>query len=262
MKISLVALLLLSFSLLIFSGCQSAQQSSGKLLEDTTAFNYSLLSVQTFQAVTKSIINWSQSGNVSSGIMLFGVKSASVGSKSVTGPDANGYYHIVTSESNAIFGTYEANTYVKLVKDGQNRVTDCYLYGTASIVMAAGSNSLSLSLTFGNGTNPLAADFNAFHGTSTWTNNDLTALSASGPLSMTVVNNQGLTAQTTVSQININNFSWSLTPGLDFPIAKLTLSFSVNQQNSPYDIVITCDGTAVATMKYGDYSANIPLSGN
>jgi len=262
MKKSIMALLVLGLVVLVIVGCQTAQQTTqaAKILDDSSALNYSQLGVDLSQGVTKSMVSMAQNGDVTSGIMVLGVKSDSIRSQADIPPDANGYYHLVTNEVNASL-TYGADMHVKLVKDAQGHVIDIYLYGTISMITSITTNPLNLVMTYGNGTNPQAAGFLPYHGTTTWASNNLTAISANGPMSMRTVNQINQVTTTTSLTFNFTNYASPITAGPDYPLGSLTLNFSVNDKVSNYDITIAYNSTSVATMSYGDFTANLPLRG-
>ncbi|MEE8638059.1 MAG: hypothetical protein V3T21_03340, partial [Candidatus Margulisiibacteriota bacterium] len=145
MKKLLSVLLVLGLGVLLVTGCQTAQKEAEptKTLDDATAEIFSEMGVEMALGITEAMGAWAASGDVT-GVFGFGVKGASVKSKTVTGP-LDGWYHL-TEQASMDGTTYDIDLYVKFTLTGDN-VTGVSVYGTYSYA----TTGMSFVMTFGNG---------------------------------------------------------------------------------------------------------------
>jgi hypothetical protein len=251
MKKILSVLLVLGFGILLVSGCQqSSSTSQTKALDNSTAGTYSQMGIQVVNDLNESISHWVSSGAVNVGVIGSSVRGSSVRAQTVTGPDGNGYYHIVESTTEGL-ATIEVDVYAKLVKNGDGKVTDAYVYGgfTASL------SNASYSITFGNGS------ATPYHAQATWVNSQLTTITTSGPLSETVTAASGTTSHTIALAFTLTDFTIPIpaSPGNTYPNGTITISITYDDVVQPTNIVITFNGTSTVNLEYGDYQTSITI---
>ncbi|MFA4967870.1 MAG: hypothetical protein WC624_06620, partial [Candidatus Margulisiibacteriota bacterium] len=122
--------LFLVFALIAFvalTGCQSSTPSSTvtKTLPDATCSAYASAGVAFANSMVGSMTNWAQGGTVTP----FGIKGLQA--KSITGPDANGYYRIQESTTESSY-SYTYDLYAKVSPASSSTPTDVYIYGTVT----------------------------------------------------------------------------------------------------------------------------------
>jgi hypothetical protein len=243
----LSVLLVLGLGLLLVSGCQqNSTTSQTRTLSDANADGYSQMGINLVQGLNESVSEWVTSGAVNVGVIGSSVRGSSVRAQTITGPDGSGYYHVVESTMEGSV-TIEADVYVKLVKDNVGRVIDTYVYGGYSYKIA----SIIYSVTFGSGSAI------PYHATASWTGDQVTNITASGPISMTVTAGSATASHTIVMTFALSNFSIPVATG--YPSGTITISISYDGTADPINIVITFNGSANATLVYGIHSALIPV---
>jgi len=244
--------LVLGLGMLMVAGCQTSSQTAAtpKLVDNSTAGTYSQMGIQVVDTLNQSISGWVSSGAVNVGVLGSSVRGSSVRAQGITGPDGNGYYHIVEStiEGKA---TIEADVYAKLVKNASGKVTDAYVYGGYEAKLS----NVTYTITFGNG----IAD--PYHAQATWVGSQLTTITTSGPLSETVAAASGTTSHTIALAFTLTNFTIPIptTPGNTYPSGTITIAITYDDVVQHDSIVITFDGTNTATLVYGDYSTSITI---
>jgi len=247
--------LILGLGMLMVAGCQTSSQPAAapKLVDNATAASYSDMGVTLTQDVNNSIVGWANGGSVTGGILGSSIRGASLNAQTVTGPDADGYYH-VTEEVSSLYGTYEADLYVKLTKNISNQVTDVYVYGSHSfeLVSPTSGTTITYSMTFGSGKST------PYHATATWSGTTLSSVTATGPLALTIASATATASHQIVMTYAISNLSIPVTSGDDYPTGSITITVTYDGQNSA-GITITFNGTSTATLVYDGYTTTFTI---
>lgn len=245
--------LFLVFALIAFvalTGCQQAQQSSTstvtKTLPDASAQVYAQTASGYANAMISSMSGWANTGSISQ----FGVKGSSAGSKTITGPDANGYYHIVETLTGTGFA-YDFDIYGKLIPATGNP-TEVDIYGTVTVTVG----TTSYVMAYGSSSSP-------FKGTITWNaaGTDVASVALNGAIVSTITTPKaGGTGNDTIEMtISTTNLSVAVTAGADYPSGSVTIAIKYNGAAQP-DMTVTFNGTSTATWAYGGTSGSFTVS--
>ncbi|OGB89504.1 hypothetical protein A2625_01130 [candidate division WOR-1 bacterium RIFCSPHIGHO2_01_FULL_53_15] len=248
-------ILVLSF-VILSAGCQTASTTStSNALTNTAGESFASTGAGLANSVNESMGVWAGSGSVSSGVTTAGIKSASVKAQTttVTGPDANGYYHITQEVSSTIGTTYEADLFIRLVTNEAGLVTDVYLYGSYGYSYS-GASSFSYTETFGSASSP-------YHGSATWSGSTLTSIAASGTIIFNISTSSASAGDHTIAMtFTISSYSLPVTAGADdYPTGTISIVTTYDGVSQP-TMSITFNGTATASFTYGDYSSTISVA--
>ncbi len=251
---AIVLSVFLTAAVFLAVGCASTT-STTKAMNDASAQSYSEMGVGMTSTINESIGTWAETGSISSGVE--GLGASGVKAQSITGPDSNGYFHIVESTTEGalgLTGTFEADLYVKLVS-AEGKVTDVYVYGSYSYAISSSTGSLSYSLSFG------SSPSTAYHATATWSGTDLTRIGASGSIAFTISGSSASEGSHSIAMTlsYSSDFSVPVTSVSDYPSGTVTIASTYDGASNP-NIVITFTGTSTATITYGDYSSTFTIT--
>ena len=240
-------LMVVSLLLLVgLMGCQQAQQSSvTKTLPDAAAQSNASFGSDLANSMCRSMAGWAQNG-----VSVFSVKGASIGSKSITGPDGNGYYHITETMSSGSY-SYTYDVYGR-VTPSTGTPTAVDLYGTVTVNVGS---SYAYTFTYGSGAS------SPFHGAVTWTGTDVTNVSVNGTIKLVVTAPASTGSGTDTIELTMTTSSLSLpiTSALDYPTGMVTIALKYNGAAQP-DMTVNFGGTATASWTYGDTSGTFTVS--
>lgn len=238
------------------AGCQTATSTSAtKTMSDATAQTNSQTGINLAQTISGSMGNWAENGSIT-GVSGLSARGQSI---NLTGPDANGYYHMVQSTTESVAGivaTYEADLYVRLVSS-ESVVTDIYMYGSYTYKLSYSGAYFTYSQSYGSAGSP-------FRGTATWNalKTDVTKIGLSGSMSFGVSAGSAAEGSHAVAMtFTFTDYSLPVTAGkVDYPTGSIVVASTYDGAVQP-TITLTFNGTATATMVYGDYTATFAISG-
>ena len=256
MKKILVFILALSVGVILAAGCNSvaSNATAAKDVDNATALSYAQTGANMSGSINSSMGVWASSGSVSGGVSVSGV---SLKNKTITGPNSNGYFHVVESTTESLsYGsatmvtTFETALYVKLVLS-QGKVPDVYVYGTFTETLSTnttqGNSKITYTQSYGSSSSP-------YHGQATWQGDTLTALAADGTINQSISSG----AHTITMAMTFTGYSLPITSGDDYPTGTISITTTYDGTAQP-TMTVTFNGTATASFSYGDYSANFSL---
>ncbi len=252
--------LVIGLAAVLVYGCSSSSSTStNKTLDNVTAQSYAQVGSTLAQDITGSMASWAKSGSVT-GMSVLNAKGLHASSVTVSPTaDANGYYHIsgevtgtVTYGATTYTDTFTIDLYGKVTtNETTGDVTSVSVYGSYSETMSSADTTITYGETFGSG------EAAPYVGTVTYSGAAISSITCTGSISVSIASSApSAGSHHVVMAFTLGDFTVPITSGLDYPSGTITIATTLDGISQP-NIVLTFNGTATATMTYGDYSASI-----